>query len=779
MQEIRIIILSVFLIASQLLISQSIEITGIIKNKVNGKPIANAIISFNNSKISSVSDKRGEFEILVVDISTAELIVTHIGFVTSTIYLKNYNTSHPIEIKLAESTLNLSEVEILDSKISNTPTIVTKIGLKQLDETNLTDIGAVLSKQPNIGGIRKGATGIDPVVRGFKYSQVSVLLNDGTRIEGGCPNRMDPTASHVNINDLSDISIYKGPFALKYGPSFGGLIMLETHKPVFYNEYDNSISMILGGQTNHVGQRTGLRLNGGNSIISYVLSTNWNKYGNYTAGNGDIINAASNNYNVNAGIGYKPIIGHTITLNFERSWGRNVDFPTLPMDERKDDTEVYKFSYLVSKFKNSINYLKLMAYHSNVNHEMDNKSRPFSDTVVAISKIHATNTGGRLALNMDAFNGNFEVGSSFEQINKDGNRYKHLILQPGLPVLTENLWNKAVINNLGVYAEFHQSIKKINWIIAFRGDLNSAKSDPMIRLKKNGSIVYENTDTDSEYFNFSISAGITWQINPKSRINLSVGKGTRSPDMTERFITLLPVGYDPYDYLGNPKLLPENNHELDFGYTHDCSWSGYFNASVFFSYVTDYISAVILPPSQVMPQTKGVLGVKNFINIDKVYLTGFEVIYNTPDKNLWQVKLSTAYTAGINPTAIKYIYESGDVVDEEKIKNDPLPEISPLEGNIWFNYSFLKKQLFTEINLRLVAKQNKISEAYNENASPGFNTLNFKAVYSYSKQLNVVMGVKNIFDVAYYEHLNRRIVGSKTPFYEPGRIFYATLIINL
>jgi iron complex outermembrane receptor protein len=54
--------------------------------------------------------------------------------------------------------------------------------------------------------------GIDPVVRGFKYSQLNVQLNGGLRIEGGCPNRMDPATAHVDMNDLENITILKGPF---------------------------------------------------------------------------------------------------------------------------------------------------------------------------------------------------------------------------------------------------------------------------------------------------------------------------------------------------------------------------------------------------------------------------------------------------------------------------------------------------------------------------------------------------------------------------------------
>ncbi len=775
----RYILIASLVFTTQAIVSQNIKVNGKVLNNNTDKPVSGVVIKLNNSNASTTTNQSGSF-LLQCDLSKNPILsVSHIGYTTLQVPLTKITPVNPLIIKIVEWSLNLNEVEILGKFNKNIPITIEKINTKQLDETNTTDIGTLLSKEPNVGGIRKGATGIDPVIRGFKYSQLSIQLDDGTKIEGGCPNRMDPTAAHININDISSISIYKGPFALKYGPSFGGLVFLETYKPKFHNKYENNVSLILGGQTNHTGYRTGIRVDGGNKNISYLIAANKNKYNDYESGNGDIFKASSDNYNITGTIGYRIAEGHIISISTDRSWGRNVDYPTLPMDERNDDTQIYKFSYLGTNISKSINFIKLKAYSSIVDHEMDNKNRPFSDTVVAISKINATNTGGNLGVNMNMFGGNIEVGSNVEQITKDGNRIKHLIMQPNLPVLEENLWNNANILNIGFYAEYQRIINKISWIAALRTDINSATSGPMLRLKKNGNLVYENNDTKSNYFNISASLGLTWHLSTKTDLYISVGRGTRSPDMTERFIILLPVGYDPYDYLGNPQLKPENNHEVDLGINRSCNFSGQFSASVFFSYVTDYISSVIVPPSQVKPQTKGVLGVKNFINIDEAYLTGFELKYNTPESNRWQVKLNTAYTTGINPNATRIIFEDGNAVNEETVKNDPLPEIPPLEANIWFNYKLFDDKLVPELHFRIAAEQSKVSKAYNESSTPGFNLLNFRLAYRYSKNLNLTFGVNNIFNTNYYEHLNRRIIGTKAPYFEPGRFFYTNLIIKL
>lgn len=776
MKTIRFIILLALAILSQQIVAQSVTVSGFIIDMNTKQPISNAEIEVLNSNQSTISNSNGSFSVKNINQASNILVIHHVSYMDKRVKLNSDTISILVELK--PSILNLDEVEIHALFDKQLPFSVSKIDLRKIEETNISDIGEIIAQEPNIGAIRKGATGLDPVVRGFKYSQVGVQINGNTRIEGGCPNRMDPTASHVNINDINNISIYKGPFALKYGVNFGGIINLSTNKPLFYNKFENHVSIILGGQTNHSGYKTGIRINGGNKSISYLVSVNRNKYGDYTSGNGIIIPSSSYNYNVSMAMGFVPLDGHFINISMDRSWGRNVDFAALPMDERMDDTKVGEFSYQITRLIKPINLIKINAYFSDVNHEMDNKNRPFSDTVVAISKIHAKNTGGRIAANINLMDGLLDVGGNYEHINKYGDRDKWLMMQHDLPSFSENIWNNATIDNMGIFAEYQKTYKRIDWIISARLDFNYANSDPMYRNKPSGNPVYYNDNTKSNFTNFSFSSGISWNINDVNKLSIAIGKGTRSPDMTERFIMLLPVGYDNYDYLGNPDLLPETNHEIDFGYNFINDRFGTLTTSIFFSYVTNYISAVRVPPSEVMPQTKGVLGVKMFTNIPEAYLTGFEINYSTSGKTKWQFVFNSAYTIGKNPETTVYTIEDGSVVDESTVKNDPLPEIPPLEANIWFKYKFYNNKLIPEIHVRLVASQNQISKAYSEEITPGFSLLNLKINYVYSTTLHVNFGVNNILDTEYYEHLNRRIIGTKDPFLEPGRVFYTNLIIK-
>ena len=752
---------------------QGVIIDANTNHAIEGVQIVSAI-----SGEGTISSKDGYFKLTTQTDFPVELTIGHISFETKTLIVDSTQCVDLL-IFLQPKVTYLDEITIIGKYENDKPYRSEKVTLKAIEKTNITGIGNLLRHEPNVGGIRKGAAGIDPVVRGFKYSQLNIQINGGTKIEGGCPNRMDPAMAHVDLNDLHSITILKGPYALKYGPNFGGIINMTTHKPKFYNKFENHVDLLVGGQTNHTGFKSGLGVHGGNNVVAYYLKGNYKKYGDYKSGDDKLIPSSLTQYNIAGSVGIKPADGHILEIGLDRSWGRNVDFPALPMDERKDDTRLYNLSYLGTNFGKTVNYLRFKVYKSYVQHEMDNKERPFSDTVVAISDIKAINSGGRLGVNLNTLKGRLEVGTDYEQISKDGVRTKYLIMQPNLPRFYEDLWNNALIKNLGVYAEWQRKFSSLDFIASLRYDNNNAKSDTLIRNKPNDTPVYENDNTTSTYNNISFSAGLTWHLNKHNELIFSLGHGVRSPDMTERFIILLPISYDPYDYLGNPQLKPEANNELDMGYRFNKSNIGAIDVSVFFSYVTNYITGELLPPSVVKPQTKGVLGVKKFVNINRAYLTGFEFTYITPLQYKWFINMNAAYTMGVNPEATQYVFENGEVIDERIINNDPLPEIPPFESNISFGYRFLNQKLIPEFNIRLVATQNKVSEAYYETASPGFTTLDFILTYKYNAHLKVYTGITNIFNTNYYEHLNRRIIGSESPLYEPGRIFYMNLIFNL
>jgi len=681
-----------------------------------------------------------------------------------------------------EDTIMLEPVLIKDEVIDRVSHVATNyIDQADLQTTPVRDVGDYLRSIPNVSGIRRGGAAIDPVVRGYKYSQLNVILDNGVRIEGGCPNRMDPVTAHIEAEDIKNLEIIKGPFSLKYGPSFGGVINLVSEYPEPYEEFKVHAKVLYGIETNWNGNKFHGSVYGGNKKVFFHVAGGYRNYGNYTSGSREGIDTTFNsgfkkyNYIAKLGINLKP--NHRIILSYNGIHGRDVMYPALPMDEKSDDTNIMSIDYRATALSPTIKSLEVKLYRSDVYHVMDNSNRENYSVMQMVADVDAINTGGRAALSMQFGKHRILSGLDFENIEKDGKRVGVMSMMGTISTNVKNLWKDALIQNAGIFAEYKTLISSYEIIAGIRGDFNRATSGDTLKIIKDG-IEYFN-EVNSQHLNLSASVGITKTINRWLEISLAFGRGTRSPNMLERYIKLLPVGYDRYDYLGNPQLKPETNNEVDLTFHINRKNMGDAYINFFYSYVQDYIAANLLPSSVVTAQSQGVLGVKQFYNTDYITSKGFEFGYKSPVKYKLGAEIIAAYTYGVIPSVTKYIIEGKEVVDAVEIKNDALPEIPPFEATLTVDYKLLRGSLVPRLSLRAVAAQRHTSSAFYEPETPGFFVTNFSVRYKISRNTELNTGVTNLFDRSYYEHLNRRIIGTQTNLYEPGRVFFATIYVNI
>lgn len=678
-------------------------------------------------------------------------------------------------------TINLDPLEIVDSSIQKVTYLKISISKEQLKNESIRDLGDYLRTIPNVSGVKKGGVSIDPVIRGLKFSQLNTILDNGIKIENGCPNRMDPVSSHVEAEEIEKIEIIKGPFVLRYGPSFGGVINLVTEKPKPFEKFEIHANALYGFETNWNGQKEHITIFGGNKKIYFLLSGGYKDYGNYKSGNSEghdtTYNTSFVKYNYSAKFGFAINKNQNILFSYNGVHGRNVLYPSLPMDERSDDTKIISLDYQLKNLSNTIKLMDIKLYNSNVDHVMDNSKRSNYSAKQMISEVIAINTGGRLELTAQIKKQKIIAGIDFENISKDGTRTMSMIMMGTTSIKKSNLWNDGLVQNAGIFAEYSTTLSSFEINASIRGDYNKATSGDTLKIIKD-DINYFN-DVNSQYLNLSSNVGITKKINEWLNISVSVGRGTRSPNMLERYIKLMAVDYDNFDYLGNPQLKPETNNEIDVTFKFTKANIGGIYLNGFYSLIQNYITGELLPSSVIMPQTSGVYGVKQFNNIDFVTLKGFEFGYTSPEKYKYGGSMIAAYTYAIRPSVKKYLITGTQVTGSVIIKNDALSEIPPLEATASIYYKFLKGNLVPKISFRAVADQRHTSEAFYEPYTSGFGILNFSVKYKINKYSSITAGVNNIFDRSYYEHLNRKIIGTTGKLYEPGRIFFVNLYMNI
>jgi iron complex outermembrane recepter protein len=209
--------------------------------------------------------------------------------------------------------------------------------------------------------------------------------------------------------------------------------------------------------------------------------------------------------------------------------------------------------------------------------------------------------------------------------------------------------------------------------------------------------------------------------------------------------------------LGNPNLLPETNNQIDLVFGYNKTMIS-MELNLFAAYLTNYITAEKTDLSPRLPTSPGV---RQFVNIDEAIKTGFEMSFHHIIGYGFRQELMFAYTNGQN-----------------LVNSEALPEIAPFDLRYAIKGSHFNNRLNTAIRWRHVMGQNRISESFGETATPKFTLLDIDTSYDINSFIAAKLGVQNLFDQAYYEHLNRPIGVNRVPMYAPGRNIFFMLSLK-
>ena len=106
---------------------------------------------------------------------------------------------------LAQTDTTIYTEEILISSAPDQHISKTNINGKVLLLENPHDGGAMFKNQIGFSIEKRGNYGMEPVFRGFKYSQLNVQIDGGVYSANACPNRMDPAISQISPEEIQKI----------------------------------------------------------------------------------------------------------------------------------------------------------------------------------------------------------------------------------------------------------------------------------------------------------------------------------------------------------------------------------------------------------------------------------------------------------------------------------------------------------------------------------------------------------------------------------------------
>jgi len=744
----------VMLLFSITLIAQT-SVNGVVVDKSTKQPIAYALVkSVNGKSVYTTTNEAGKFSINLKENSLIE--VSHLGYKTKRQKLVNNGV-----IVLNESEIALTNIIINSNPLQDiSHSVIINNRFKNVSQPR--SVGELFKDIEGFGIQKRGAFSAEPVFRAFRYEELNVLFDGSTKIVGAGPNRMDPVTTHIIPEEIEKIEIVKGPFTVRFGQNFGGIInlVLKTPNKNDYGFHGNAES---GFESNGNNLTTRTSLQYATKKFDILVNGALRDFGNYRDGNNTSVPSEFNTKDYSVKTGFNFNTKQRLQFSLRQNFAKDIKYAGLTMDANYDESSLLGLNYKIKELSKAIESLTINSYYTNVRHLMTNDNRPNFKMVEAATKVYATTYGGKaeFVISPNAKSLIF-TGADAYLIERSGNRKRKVKIMNGniLPTpknFVDKVWQGAKINDYGIFAQGKYYLSP-DLTLSTGGRFDFVKAS-ISDIASDFLALYGGKISDATEINFSGNIGLKYKTQT-FQTQIAFGRGVKTASMIERYINHFNIGIDPYEYVGNPNLKPEINNQFEVSFN-KCSKKFEIGGSVFYSFTNHYITAIVDNniPRKFLPTTPPVVA-KRFVNVNDAYQKGFEFNFNYALNKVLKFKSELSYTYAKN-----------------KDFNEPLAQIMPLKTRL--NLAYQKKNYWFNIETQVVASQNRISKTFLEQATPGYILFNFRTGIKLKKKFQIGAAVLNILDKAYVSHLNYSFKNADLlagRILEPGRNF--TVYLN-
>ncbi|SFG14643.1 TonB-dependent receptor [Pontibacter chinhatensis] len=589
----------------------------------------------------------------------------------------------------------------------------------------------LLSRMPEVSFIRRGSYGMEPTIRAYSASQVSVTL-DGMRIQGACTDKMDPATIYIEPLNLQSIEVQTAGGSAMQGAAIGGSLNMKLAEAELADEPRLSGAVSTGYQSAANAVLGGLRLNYATPTWGLRASGTYRNAQSYRNGNSEKV-LYSQYEKANIAINGKYLLQEDLILkaDFIADDGWNIGFPALPMDVGTAKARIGSISLVRENEEKRWTRLEARLYANRIAHSMDDSARP--DLPVRMDMPGLSRTSGFYVEGTTAPGANQQLSvradASASYLEASMTMY-----QEGQAPMFMLTWPNNRQLQSGVAAQYSWQVNTKTQL-QLNSRLNVSDFSVTSSEGRDQMAVFGSTGTERQFVIPAATVQLSRMVYKKLKASISGGINGRTPTASELYGFYLFSQFDGYDYVGNPDLKPERSMQGEF----TLSWQEprvRVQATTYASRVENYIVGAHKPELSAM--TMGARGVKVYYNAPYALLMGAEAsaVYNI-----------NGYTQLVS--TLKYSY-GRDAAGE------PLPMIAPLR-----HVSSLRKyfgdNLWVQGETEIAAAQHRNSESFGEQPTDAFMLWHLRAGYQKETarkvwQLNA--GVENIFNVNYREHLD-------------------------
>ena len=746
----------------------------------NGEPIAGATLQIKNSQLHTISDSNGKFIINNLCESFIELIVSHIACDKKTLEIvikDDLQTTIYLEHHIEE--LEMIAIKGNNSNIGAISAQKEKIDKKTIDNFSSESLGTILKQAKGVSSINTGNKIVKPVINGLHSSRITIM-NNNVRMEDqewGIEH-----APNIDINAIENITIIKGSNALAYaGDAIGGIVVL---KPQRYLNKDTLFGKtITGFQSNGLGYNF-------NSMLSKNFKNGWFANGNIGyKQNGDLkspdynlTNTGAKSFSSNIIMGYQKFeYGFEANLSYiDNTMGilsashiGNVGDLVNAIDN-EEPLIIDDFSYAINSPKQEvahllgkINFYKRFStlgklsvqydYQNNHRFEFDKRIGDDRDKPAVDLKLITQN------LKSDLIIDKFDDSKIYLGVT---GKYQENIANPetGVRRLIPD-YEKTDVSFYGIWnTTFNDKLAADFGIRYDYNFINAQKYYKTSRWEERGynedfsDFVVNDlgtqllTNPTFTYHNISLSAGLIYTINKNNNLTIAYGLSSRPPNASELFSDGLHHSAARIE-LGDLRLTKELSSRVGLSYQLETNKIN-LNIDAFSNQINDFI---YLKPTGTQTTVRGAFPVWEYFKTN-AFLAGIDTSIDYQFTESWSLNSSMSYVYGQNT--------------EEDI---PLIDIPTFKLNNALNYK-LKK--WNHLNIRLAhewaGRQNRYPNYNFETYIPtteeyvevdistppnAFQLIHLYGdvtfLFNEKMNLNLMLGVTNLFDTNYREYLNR------------------------
>lgn len=630
--------------------------------------------------------------------------------------------------------LNASEVTSLDT-ISVVETANSKIVKDVSDEQiKSADLAEALSKNvPSISLVRRSGIANDIILRGQKKDNINILLDDA-KIYGACPNRMDPSTSHVLTNNIQSVKVIEGPYDVENFGTLSGLVKVETKEPT--KDVHGEINLNAGSFGYKKASAT---VSGGTDRFKLLVSTSTEEGDQYKDGNGNDFSEQQIEKNVPYTNQYsntkqkafekKTLLtkgqfnindDQEIKLSYTANRSDNILYPTGSMDADYDDSNIYTVGYTARNLGDFSKELNLDYYYSDVDHPMSTTLRNRKMTPTSMMTMDPMISRLKTSIWGSKVKNSVEVADSLVTVGLDTSVRNWRAVDTATPSIpSSDTTNKAI------FSKIEKSFGKLDLEFGTRYDYTDVDTSKAINPE------------DKKYVGLNANVFGIYNIDENTKYFAGVGKSSRVPDARELY----------HSTAGNSTLEQTKNYEADVGFDKTI---GTFNIrpKLFYSVLKDYI------------YNSG-----TFENIDaKIYGLDVSGFYFMTEN--FSLDYGMAYQRG---------KKDGEYTGNDK----DLAEIPPLKGNLALNYEMDKSKYTAEVVA--VDSWDSYDSSAREQELGGYAVFNLKYTNQLHKNIGLTLGVDNVLDKTYastntYQDITYLTVNNeRILFNDPGRYGYVNL----